>query len=190
MLHYDTGIINKFDTMPNGMIRLFGTIANTGWLEYYDMKGNTRNEYVGEECLFDEEGLASIAGCPLTLDHPPEDITPQNYMKYAVGSVSTQIIKKPDVGLVDIITVIGDEKAIRSIRDGKSDLSLGYKAAVVPFETEEKPNAYKQVKRIANHVSIVLEGRAEYARLHLDGWSDKPIKTPLKQGIRITKIKL
>lgn len=167
--HYDRGKINKFETMggSGGMIRLFGTIAESGWLEYVRADGGTREEFVPTETLFDEEHLQSIGGTTLTLGHPPEMVNPSNYKKYTVGSTGTQIIKRPDLGCVDIVTVICDEQAINLVRDGKiTDLSMGYLCETELIEG----NKFRQIKRICNHNALVEAGRAEGAKLHLDGW--------------------
>lgn len=161
-----SGSIDKYDTLPCGSIRVWGTIAQVGWLEYYDVAGQVRYEYVSEDVLFEKAHLDSIGGSPITLNHPPAPITPKNYKQYAVGSTGTKIVAREDLGTVEIVTVIGDEEAIEAVKSKKTyNLSMGYTANT----TLIKDNLYNQSERRCNHNALVVAGRAPDAKIHIDG---------------------
>jgi uncharacterized protein len=76
-------ITSKID--ENGYLRIDGVVAHVGILEYMDDDGTIIREFVPEETLFDEESLKSLAGAPVTLQHPPVMVTPSNYKQYSHG---------------------------------------------------------------------------------------------------------
>lgn len=109
--------------------------------------------------VFDEDSLASMDGKPITLYHPEEMVTSENFKKYAVGFIKN-VHRKGDLIIGDL--VINDMEAIEKIIDGDiKDLSLGYQAKLVPTGD----GRLKQTNIIINHLAIVPEGRAQFARI-------------------------
>lgn len=114
------------------------------------------------EDVFDEDSLASMDGKPITLYHPEEMVTSENFKKYAVGFIRN-VHRDGDNVLGDL--VINDMDAIEKIISGDlKDLSLGYQAKLVPTGD----GRLKQKNIVINHLAIVPEGRAEFARI-VDG---------------------
>lgn len=114
------------------------------------------------EDVFDEDSLASMDGKPITLYHPEEMVTSENFKKYAVGFIRN-VHRDGDNILGDL--VINDMDAIEKIMSGDlKDLSLGYQAKLVPTGD----GRLKQKNIVINHLAIVPEGRAEFARI-VDG---------------------
>ncbi len=159
--------VTTYDYAPNGALRVLGTIAKTGWLEYVNNDGTKRLEYVSPEVLFSLEHMDSIGGLPLTLGHPPEKLTPDNYRKYAVGSVGTKVVGDKDKGLIDVVLIVADAQAIEAIKSGETkQLSMGYEASI----EENSDGTYNQTRRIGNHIALVQKARAgERAKVHFDG---------------------
>lgn len=111
------------------------------------------------EDVFDEDSLASMDGKPITLYHPDEMVTSENFKKYAVGFIKN-VHREGDLIMGDL--VINDMEAIEKIIDGEiKDLSLGYQAKLVPTGD----GRLKQKNIVINHLAIVPEGRAEFARI-------------------------
>ena len=190
-MHFDKGNINNVEVMENGMLRIFGTIAKVGWLEYRNDKGDVRLEYVPEETLFDNKHLDSIGGATLTLNHPPESVNPLNYKKYTVGATGTRVVANLPKKCVDIVTIVCDEEAIKAVTEqGVTELSMGYDC-----ETELiSDNKYRQIKRVCNHNAIVDTARCQGAKLHIDSWVNtnfledtKQEKTPLIPKFKVVK---
>lgn len=156
----------EYEYTASGFLRVKGAIATVGTMEYLTKDGDIYYQYVPPGTLFDKDHLTSIAGLPVTLMHPDEDVTPKNFKKYAVGSVGDRVFAKYDEGLVEVTFTIGDVEAIEKINEGINQLSMGYWAEL---EESDKPNTYIQTKRIGNHIALVDKARGgDHLKLNLD----------------------
>ena len=111
----------------------------------------------GEAEVFRPETLASFEGKPFTLDHPDEDVSPENWTELARGMVfhvRRGAGSAKDLMLADIL--ITDAEAIAAVRGGMRELSCGYDA---DFEVI-RPGVGRQVNIYGNHVALVDHGRA------------------------------
>lgn len=113
--------------------------------------------YRDEEEVFAPEALASFEGKPLTLDHPDEDVEPENWADLARGIV-TNVRRgagaSGDLMLADIL--VTDAEAIEAIENGLRELSCGYDANLEPI----RPGVGRQTHIRGNHVALVDHGRA------------------------------
>ena len=112
--------------------------------------------------VFDPATLASFENKPLTIEHPNEDVNPENHHDYAVGF--TRDIKRgkttngEDVMLGTI--VVTDAEAIKDIESGELvELSCGYDCDVVDEANPQQRNIR------GNHVALCERGRAGIARI-------------------------
>lgn len=109
-----------------------------------------------EEEVFRPETIASFEGKDVTNDHPPEDVTPENWRSFSVGHV--QNVRRGEGELSDFLLgdmIIKDAVAIDAVREGKREVSCGYDA-----EYEQlAPGQARQHDIIGNHVALVLRGR-------------------------------
>lgn len=106
--------------------------------------------------LFAPETIASFMGKALCDEHPPVDVTPQNWNQYAKGIVlnprrGTQ--DDADVILADIL--VTDAALIRDIEAGRREVSAGYEADYEPIGA----GLGRQLNIIGNHVALVERGR-------------------------------
>lgn len=117
--------------------------------------------YRPETAVFDEAAMASFAHKPITDDHPPEDVTSENWKTYSVGYSGDQIVR--DGGFVKIPMMITDAATIKAYEGGKKQLSAGYSAEIT-FEDgvtpEGEPYQAKMGNIVGNHIAIVQQGRA------------------------------
>jgi hypothetical protein len=183
LFHRDYQPIINYDKSSSGTLRVRGTVARTGWLQYIDPKTKEmRWEYVSPETLFDPDHTDSIGGCAIAIDHPEEKIIPTNWRKYAVGVAGTTVVNRLDKGIIDVVIVVGDQEAIESIENGTTrQLSMGYDAKLMPRSPQEE-NRYDQIKRDCNHIAIVELGRAgPEASLHMDA-KDYPTNSWIQIG--------
>lgn len=145
-------------------------IARTGYQLYADgeIPGMTVDQdgiltiRRGEAEVFRPETIASFEGKPVTIEHPPEFVTPENWKDHAVGT--TQNVRRgenieSDLLLADLL--ITDAEAIKLVRaePGKPamrEVSCGYDSGYV----QDAPGAGHQRDIIGNHVAIVPRGRA------------------------------
>lgn len=105
------------------------------------------------EDVFSVETLASFEGKPVTLTHPPEDVTPENWATYAKGHVQN-VRRSGDYIMADL--VITDPTLINQVRSGSMrQVSCGYHCDYTADGT-----GYKQTRIRGNHVAVVPLGRA------------------------------
>lgn len=113
------------------------------------------------EEVFSEKTLASFENCPLCVEHPDEDVNPDNYKDYAVGFVRD--VHKGNVDGQDVILgtlVITDGKTIEEVENGQhTDLSCGYDCDIDDSENPQQRNIR------GNHVALCEQGRAGNARI-------------------------
>ena len=108
--------------------------------------------------VFSENTINSFNGKPVTDDHPPEKVIPENWKKYAGGIVVNPRRGQgqgfdPDFMYADL--VIHDKDFIQKILDGKVEVSAGYDAEY----TQLAPGLGKQTNILGNHVALVEKGR-------------------------------
>ena len=92
----DEELSPNISVTPEGYLLCKGAVlARTGTQEYTsreipvdpDSNGKVTAHRTQEE-VFDDHSLASYTGKPITIEHPPELITPSNWKRYAVGTVT------------------------------------------------------------------------------------------------------
>ncbi|HIH2710307.1 TPA: DUF2213 domain-containing protein [Burkholderia cenocepacia] len=112
------------------------------------------------DVLFSPETLASFEGKPITIDHPPDFVTPANYMSVARGTVRNVRQGEGDraeLMLADLL--ITDAEAIRRVQskgaDALTQVSNGYDA---DYE-QIAPGRARQVVIVGNHVALVKSAR-------------------------------
>ena len=106
--------------------------------------------------VFRAETMASFEGKPVTIDHPVEDVTPDNWKSLAVGyahNIRRGTGIEDNMLLADLI--ITDREAIEAVRDGLREVSCGYDNK--PEEIE--PGRGRQTNIIGNHIALVANGR-------------------------------
>ena len=178
-------ITSKVD--DNGYLRIDGVVAHVGILEYMDDDGTIIREFVPEETLFEPASLESLAGAPVTLQHPPVMVTPSNYKEYSQGSVNG-MPKRDGDNLVASMLVIGNEALHAVEYDGVSELSPGYSVDLDETPGEWQGQKYDRVQRNRryNHQAIVDAARGgSVCSLRFDG-----ANVPNNEDNSMTQIKL
>ncbi len=104
------------------------------------------------ESLSHPETIASLRGAPLTRDHPPGGLNPENWSDWHIGSVASEPRVAGDAIVADVL--IGDGEALRALDAGERELSIGYK------QTVDKETLRTVGPLIVNHVALVVRGRA------------------------------
>ena len=178
-------ITSKVD--DNGYLRIDGVVAHVGILEYMDDDGTVIREFVPEETLFEPASLESLAGAPVTLQHPPVMVTPSNYKEYSQGSVNG-MPKRDGDNLIASMLVIGNEALHAVEYDGVSELSPGYSVDLDETPGEWQGQKYDRVQRNRryNHQAIVDAARGgSVCSLRFDG-----ANVPNNEDNSMTQIKL
>ena len=167
-------------------------IFGVGVYRYMGADGKVTSEFRPPEEVFSSETLESYELVPLTNNHPPEKVTPDNYKKYAVGALGEEISRDSYNAYAEI--AIHDAEAIAAVKAGRTGLSGGYSCEVVTSGTVSYPVLDWEGKEISrttynvpgnfngtpydaiqtqirgNHVALVDVPRGgDLLRLRLDG---------------------
>jgi len=117
--------------------------------------------YRPESAVFSRDSLATFAGKPVTVNHPPENVTADNWKEFAVGDVGEDIAR--DGEFVRVPIKLMDAAAIRLVEDGKREISMGY---MTPIRMEDgvapdgtKYQAVQTGPIRINHLALVDRAR-------------------------------
>ena len=159
---------------PDGSVWFEGRAARPGVHLYDDGNGGTIRELVDEDTLGRPDDLATLAGAPVTLNHPRAMVTPDTYRDVAGGFVGNDIEQEAAGGFVrvkvraarrDLLDAIGSNRAV--------ELSCGYEAEI-DYTPGEHPTFgrydQRQIRRVYNHLAVVPKGRhGPLVSLRVDG---------------------
>lgn len=163
------GILRSKRVTVDGAVRFDAVLTRTGVFTYSDGV-RTWREYRAPEEVFAPESLASFELVPVTDDHPPEFVSPDNATTYRKGRTAEGSIKRDGNNMVGAL-VIDDAKLNRKIDEGKQEVSNGYECVVVWEEGVSPEGERYDARQTAirgNHVAVVDAGRAGNARLKTD----------------------
>lgn len=140
--------------------------------------------YRGPDQVFAADSLQSFSHAPITVDHPKDPVTAENWKALSVGEVSTAAKKDGDWVMLPLI--LKDAAAIQSVIDGKRELSAGYVCELdfTPGVTADGQVYDAQQKDIKiNHLALVDRARAgSAARIGDDAqWGASPITPPKEE---------
>ncbi|AWB20542.1 DUF2213 domain-containing protein [Methylobacterium currus] len=111
--------------------------------------------------IFREESLRSFGHKPVTLDHPPEAVTPRTWRGVARGHVGDEVVRDGD--FVRIPMLLADSSAIAAVQAGRREVSVGYTCDLdwTPGTAPDgQPYDARQTRIVVDHVAIVAQGRA------------------------------
>lgn len=143
--------------------------------------------------VFADASLQSFTHAPVTMNHPDEAVTSDNWKELAVGEVSTAA--KKDGEWVHLPLILKDAAAISSVESGKRELSAGYTCELVWGDgvtpDGQEFNATQTNIKI-NHLAIVDRARAGSQARIGDGasWGASPFTSdhnPKKETIMTLK---
>ena len=167
---------NQIETGEGFLICKNVPIARTGTQDYLGselgLSGGESEQIIAvvrpPDEVFSEATLASFEGKPVTNDHPPGLIGPDEVKTYEMGHA--QNIRRgtgewKDYMIADLH--IHDRDLIDAIQNGKREISCGYECDYVKNED----GTYSQKNMRGNHVAVVDRGRAGKRAAILD--SDK-----------------
>lgn len=191
----ESAVGSKQSMTPEGFLLCEDVpVARTGNLVYADGEVPVDPDSTGlihisrdPQEVFADSAISSFNGKPVTNDHPPEKVLPQNWREYTVGVTLNPrrgdgVNFDNDYLYADLL--IHDADAIRDVQDGKREVSAGYDA-----EYEQlAPGLGRQTNIIGNHVALVDKGRC--GPRCMIGDRDMPrmsFRDRIRQVIRSTK---
>lgn len=146
--------------LGSGAVRLDAAVTRVGVLQYSDGQ-RTWGELKDPAEVFSPASLATLPGLPVTVDHPPELVTPTTWNDVAVGHVGDGVRPERDTGLVVAPVVVSDADTIARILSGDLvEVSAGYTCAVVEEEGvyDGVPYSARQTDILYNHAAVGPEG--------------------------------
>jgi len=140
--------------------------------------------------VFDPATIASFEGKPVTDEHPPDFINPENFKKYACGHI--QNVRKGDEPLDDgewpllADVIITAEPLLGKVkRKEVEELSAGYDYAL---KARGKKICMASIR--GNHEAVVPRGRAGHEARINDAAPSEPAATPPRSGNGLVVSKL
>jgi len=191
----DAATIKGFRKTADGYLAGRVLCARTGCQDYLAselglMGDGVVSVYRPEDAVFATDSLATFAGKPVTLKHPPVAVSADNWKDYAAGVVGGEIARDGD--FVSVPLVLMDGGAIRAVEDGTREISMGYTCGIEMRDgVAPDGTAYQAVQtgpiRI-NHLAIVPKARGgEKLRIGdgADNWGIGPIAVTDKKERRM-----
>ena len=150
--------------------------------------------YRPDEAVFDKASLATYAGKPVTLNHPPVQVTADNWKAYAIGDIGTDIAR--DGEFVSVPYKIMDAAAIAAIDAGTREVSMGYTSGIEYRDgvaPDGTPYQAVQVGPIKiNHLAIVPRARGG-SQLRIgdaaDNWGASPLTDAEMKGAEMPELR-
>ena len=146
---------------PGDSLLVEAVVARPGIYEYTNRDGSTRRELVLPENLHRKDDLSTLARAVVTVDHPPEMVTPGNVKQYMHGDADGEVTIGRN-GFIRVKMAIRTEEAKNALRDGMDKTSPGY-FAIVDETAGEHPVYGKydaiQVRRDYNHIALCSDPR-------------------------------
>ena len=176
---------NQLETGEGFLICKNVPIARTGTQDYLGselgLSGGDSGRIIAvlrsPDEVFSEAALASFEGKPVTNDHPPGLIGPDDVKNYEMGHA--QNIRRGTGEWKDFMIAdlhIHDRDLIDAIQNGKREISCGYECDYAKNED----GTYSQKNIRGNHVAVVDRGRAGKRAAILDSDKNKAEKPERK----------
>lgn len=141
--------------------------------------------YRPEEEVRSADSLRTFSHAPVTMGHPAENVTTDNWRELAVGEVSTEASWHD--GKIKLPLILKDAAAIAAVEAGTRELSAGY-TCTIEMQDGVAPDGtpYQAVQRNIriNHLAVVPRGRAgSEFRIgdEAGSWGAAPITTSKKE---------
>lgn len=162
----DAATLTSTKLMDDGSLLVEAACARTGCQKYLAseiglMGDEVVNVFRPETVVFDAKSMASYAGRPVTVGHPKEPVTSENWKDHAVGEVQDEVVRDGDK--IKVTFRVRDASAIKAIESGTREISMGYST---PIDTQDGTapdgTAYQAVQIgpiEINHLAIVDEAR-------------------------------
>lgn len=122
----------------DGYLAGMAKIARAGNVQYYlgkelGLTGDDAEREIGvyrdPETVFDKDSMMSLAGRPVTRNHPDTPVTADNWKDLSKGYVGGTVARDGDFVVAPM--AIMDSAAVKEVMDGAKSLSAGYTCTVV-----------------------------------------------------------
>ena len=165
----DNSAVGKVKPTKEGYLIATSKVARTGVQEYLASEigdvalaagfsaGDVVRVYRAPEQVFHADTLASLTRVPVTVNHPPEMVDADNYLKYSVGDVGDAFAR--DGEWIVVNPMIKDAAAVSAAKTSHKEISMGYTAEIVAARDGVDAD-FEMVNIRMNHLALVPKGRA------------------------------
>lgn len=149
----------NFEMTSEGFMKFVAPVARMGVYKYVLPDGTIRRDLVDEETLFETDAMKSLELKPFTNEHPDNLLDPETVKRHSVGSTGEKVYRDENHLMSSL--VIMDAGAIQDVKNGKRQLSPGYRATLVvePGTYNGENYDVKQRRRVYNHLALCTRAR-------------------------------
>lgn len=192
-------LVNRLDygSMPTpiktdqGYLKAPCFATRAGIFIYRNNDGSTRRELRPPEEVFDSESMRTLAGVPVTDDHPPAMLNASNTSNFAKGFTGDLVSKVDQYVEVPLTITSADLIAAIETKE-KIETSCGYMADLDETPGEWNGQKYDAIQRKIryNHLAIVPRGRAgSEVKIRMDSVAVQ-LSDNLLEGFCMMKLKI
>lgn len=194
MTHFlDRAIVGGLKKTQEGYLVATAKVARTGIQDYHaselGMDGDRIVKILRPASeVFSTDSLASLTRVPVTVDHPAESVTADNWKDLAVGEVGDSYAR--DGEWIVVNPMIKDGAALLKAETTHREISMGYTADLRDAAPETGAD-YEMHNIKFNHLAIVPKGRAgSQARFGDAQWGATPINLNDRKDSTLDMVKL
>lgn len=186
----DAAPIGKVKRTQDGYVTAYARAVRTGVQMYRASEVGLVGDHMvrvmrPEEEVFSKDSLQSFSHAPVTMGHPAEPVSADNWHDLAVGEVSTEAVRDGD--FIALPLILKDAKAIKALDGGMRELSAGYTAEIEFVDNHPDYDAIQRNIRI-NHLAVVPKARAgAEARIgdSAENWGASPVTVEDKETMTV-----
>lgn len=140
-----------------------------------------------ESEVFSKDALASLAHRPITIRHPAESVTAENWRKLGIGDVGGDVMR--DGEFIRVPIKIMDSQAVERVATDHQEFSLGYTITLDMTPGEHDGQAFDGIGREFryNHLAAVPAARGGSTLRIVDERpkETKPVSTIMLDGLKV-----
>ena len=155
--------------------------------------------YRDPDVVFNEDSMLTLAGRPVTLNHPSEPVTSENWKDLSIGHVGGRVAREGEHLTASL--AIMDKSAVSKVQSGEGFLSAGYVVDAVRsagISPSGEAYQFKQSGHVRfNHVAVLdghepRAGNTKFGDSQIDGgtdrnnWGATPITYAIKKDDTMT----
>ena len=175
----DRAQVGSIKKTQEGYLVASSRVARTGVQDYLASELGMPGDKImrvnrAEAEVFSKDALASLSRVPVTMNHPDEPVTADNWKDLAVGEVGDNVLRDGDWIVVN--PMIKDAAALIAAETTHREISMGYTAELVDA-APDSGHDFEMVNVRFNHLALVPKGRAgSHARIgDAQAWGASPV---------------
>lgn len=158
----DRASIGSTKTTAAGYLVATARVARTGIQEYHSSELGMVGDrivkvYRPESEVFSKDAIQSLSRVPVTVNHPVEHVTAENWKDLAVGEVGDEVMRDGDWLVVS--PMLKDAKGVAVATTTHQEISMGYTAELRDAAPETGADFEMHNLRF-DHLALVPKGRA------------------------------